>query len=78
MEIKTKYNLLEQVWFMWFTGDSKVHKGDIQDISIKVSAKLTGAQKEVFYTVKDFKTSIIKELPEYALFPTKEELLKSL
>ena len=68
MTIETKYNIGDEVWFMF---DGKPLKGKvvrIREYTIKV--------KVIF---KDGKEYIIsRDIKDFKLSPTKEELLKSL
>ena len=68
MKIETKYNIGDEVWFLF---DGKPLNGKIASINeyvIKVKVTFKDGKKYLFgRDIKDFK-----------LFPTKEELLKTL
>ena len=68
MKIETKYNIGDEVWFIF---DGKPLNGKIVKISeytIKIEVR--------FKDGKDYLFS--REIKGFELFPTKEELLKSL
>lgn len=68
MKIETKYNIGDEVWFIF---DGKPLNGKIVKISeytIKIKVR--------FKDGKDYLFS--REIKGFELFPTKEELLKSL
>lgn len=67
MKIETKYDIGQEVWFM---GYSEIFKDKI--CQIKVNIDCLGAI-HIYYDLWD---DVTKE--EQSLFPTKEELLKSL
>ena len=80
MDIKTEYNLGQSVFFM---SENRVCKGIIKRIHIECQDEVDivispmGKSVSVFYCVEtphftDFSVA------EYKLFPTKEDLLKSL
>ena len=67
MKIETKYNIGDEVWFMF---DGKPLNGKIAKISehtIKIRVRFKDSKDYLFGRERGFK-----------LFPTKEELLKSL
>ena len=75
MDIKTKYNIGDSVFFM---NDNRVWQGEIESFDIGFSQRSSGEKyitisycvKTMFFT--DFSVA------EYKLFSTKEDLLKSL
>ena len=80
MDIKTKYDIGQSVFYM---SENRVRKGIIKGINIKCQDEVDfvispmGKSVSVFYCVEtphftDFSVA------EYKLFPTKEDLLKSL
>ena len=73
MEIKTKFNLRQKVYFIW---GNKVQSLQIDSISVKAIA-LGGGEKEIeiSYQLNGLTTD---RFDESDLFATKEELLKSL
>lgn len=74
MTIKTKYNIGDEVWFMC---GNKALQSYIEDIRVKCEKENT---IRVFYWVKplNFREKANWLYHEQYLFPTKEELLKSL
>lgn len=68
MSIKTKYNIGDDVWFMF---DGKPLNGKVARIS-EYTIKIT----VVFKDGKEYLFS--RDIKGFKLFPTKEELLKSL
>ena len=68
MTIKTKYNIGDEVWFIF---DGKPLNGKIAKIS-----EYTIKIKVIFKDGKDYLFS--REIKGFNLFSTKEELLKSL
>ena len=81
MEIKTKYNIGDWVWFGYsvFGEEPSTHNGRIDAISIDV--KESNSDILIYYHIKEFEDGIGITLPEEEVFPifsTKEELLKSL
>ena len=68
MSIKTKYNIGDVVWFMF---DGKPLNGKVARIS-EYTIKIT----VVFKDGKEYLFS--RDIKGFNLFPTKEELLKSL
>jgi hypothetical protein len=80
MTIETKYNIGDEVWFM---ADNKAHRGIIFGFRfIKQCGYIKGGQPEVVSESLDYIVSIAlghtTHMEEFELFPTKEELLKSL
>lgn len=75
MEIKTKYNIGDEVWYI---SNNKVNSLKITRINVLTSLipKTIGYGCELNQCVDYCEGNIV--LPEYKLFPTKEELLKSL
>lgn len=71
MEIKTKYNIGDEVWI---SHKSRIHNGIVDFISIDVTKENT---MTVYYHI-DEANGISCTFEEQQLFPTKEELLKSL
>ena len=68
MKIKPKYSIGQEVWFFHFGYKP------FRDIITHMKIVATGNGKDVvIYRTKNFPV-----LAEYELFPTKEELLKSL
>lgn len=68
MKIETKYDIGQEVWFFYY---GKIFK----DIITHQMIIAIGNQRDyvVIYRTRNF-----NNLAEYELFPTKEELLKSL
>ena len=75
MEIKTKYNIGDGVWFMC---DNKTRRGEILGVKAEINIMPKGPAQYNSYSVRDSVTTGVCVFPEYDLFPTKEELLKSL
>lgn len=84
MIIRTKYNLGDEVWFRY--GD-KIKKGEV--IDLKATVVFLSPNPTITYSIRIKKEKggfwlnrdkTIKVLPLYEemLFPTKEELVKSL
>ena len=71
MEIKTKYDPGQSVFHM---DNNKVNESAIERISIEIRYKMDGITVKPFYRL--FSKNTWYE--ENELFPTKEELLKSL
>jgi len=67
MVVTTKYNIGDTVWFI---SNDKVSTLDITGFNITVDSGKTVIKYNLHYDVE--------ELEEELLFPTKEELLKSL
>lgn len=72
MEIKTKFDLWQEVFFLH---NNKVHSFQIDSISVKAIA-LGGGEKEIEISYK--LCGLTDSFNEKDLFATKEELLKSL
>lgn len=72
MEIKTKYDLWQEVFFLH---NNKVHSFQIDSISVKAIA-LGGGEEEIEISYK--LNGLSNSFYESDLFATKEELLKSL
>ena len=71
MTIETKYNIGDEVWFIW---ENMVQSAKIDSIcSITVDP-----EKSVIYQLDMTWNKAPLLFKEIALFPTKEELLKSL
>ncbi len=73
MEIKTKFNVGDEVWFI----KDKVVKGIISFISITYNGNLE-IKYDLFEHINLRIIERYKEIPEYKLYPTKEELINSL
>ena len=71
MDIKTKYEPGQSVFHM---DNNKVNERAIERISIEVRYKMEGITVRTFYRLFNINTFY----EENELFPTKEELLKSL
>ena len=71
MTIETKYNIGDEVWFMEY---NKPNKGSVVKIDIDIAR--AGDWYIEHYKIKSDKAQICKV--GQSLFPTKEELLKSL
>lgn len=72
MTIETKYNIGDEVWGI---PNGKSVRFTIERISVKVYAN---GHKSISYEYDDANDDRIYRLPEYMVFPTKEELIKSL
>lgn len=72
MEIKTKFNPRQKVYFIW---GNKVQSLQIDSISVKAIA-LGGGEEEISISYK--LCGLTDSFEEKNLFATKEELLKSL
>lgn len=72
MKIETKYNIGQEVWSI---SNGKPAKFTIERIFIRVH-KVGGIK--ICYEWDDANDDRMYRLPEYMVFPTKEELLKSL
>lgn len=93
MEIKTKYNIGDELWFI---NNTKAIKGHIHHIKIHIESKAevkSGNKRDLIKTGKRILSSLtigyhmatdssgayfVKPTPENELFITKEELIKSL
>ena len=80
MDFKTEYNLGQSVFFM---SENRVYKGIIKGINIKCQDEVDfvispmGENVSVSYCVETPHFTDVS-VAEYKLFPTKEDLLKSL
>ena len=72
MELKTKFNLWQKVYFMW---GNKVQSLQIDSISVKAIA-LGGEENEIEISYK--LNGLTNSFDESDLFAIKEEFLKSL
>lgn len=74
MEVKTKFNLGDEVWMM---ESNKAVSGSIKELTINI--RFNG-KNTIKYAIKVLWKSHIWDTTRYEeeLFPTKEELLKSL
>jgi hypothetical protein len=68
MNIQTKYSIGDTVWFM---GKNKIVSGVVAKIQLLI---FEGGQKEVYW----FGAAPVKFIDSSLLFPSKEELIKSL
>ena len=82
MKIETKYNIGQEVWYM---EDNHTELGEICGYNISYGegdyygSFMTGEPKSLItYYIKGSKSSVGCLCAEDKLFPTKEELLKSL
>ncbi len=71
MTIETKYNIGDEVWLIW---ENKVYVSFIEDVRVKRNNKNT----KIEYMVESMQKKDFGLKKESDLFPTKEELLKSL
>jgi hypothetical protein len=71
MTIETKYNIGDEVWFM---NENKVYVSFVEDVRVKRNSKNT----KIEYMVESMQKKDFGLKKEQDLFPTKEELLKSL
>lgn len=71
MTIETKYNIGDEVWFM---NENKVYVSFIEDVRVKRNNKNT----KIEYMVESMQKKDFGLKKEQDLFPTKEELIKSL
>jgi hypothetical protein len=71
MAIETRYNIGDEVWFM---NENKVYVSFIEDVRVKRNSKNT----KIEYMVESMQKKDFGLKKEQDLFPTKEELLKSL
>ena len=74
MEIKTKFNAGDKAYFM---GNNKVYQGIVKIININIYEGLEEVKFKVNY-VDSLQMKRDMWFNESELFPTKEELLKSL
>ena len=76
MTIKTKYNIGDEVWFM---NANKVSTMKVWDIDIQIRTSFDGQYVYGdYYRVYYYDFGSHNKVNESDLFPTKEELLKSL
>ena len=71
MKIETKYNIGDKVWLMW---NNKAVQSTVKEIFIEVKQKRISEE----YALEDRISEYHRALTSGELFPTKEELLKSL
>ena len=71
MTIETKYNIGDKVWFARFNKDIYL----FEVIGVRIT--IFGSEVHIEYELVE-EDGISCRFPEYLLFPTKEELLKSL
>ena len=71
MTIETKYNIGDEVWLM---NENKAYVSFIEDVRVKRNSKNT----KIEYMVESMQKKDFGLKKEQELFPTKEELLKSL
>jgi len=74
MEIKTKYNTGQEVWFL---ADNRIVKGDIINVSVTANSKET----DVKYSVSYFRTEsnlVTISVAEQNLFASRKELIEKL
>ena len=69
MEIKTKYNIGDEVWWL---DNNKVHQDYVKGIFFSMYGSTTD------YTLYYKLNQQLRDFDEEILFPSKEELLKSL
>ena len=77
MSIETKYHIGDEVWFMW---GNKAQKSQVYDVAytfICADFELEMPQCRIDYKVV-LASGVLIRMPESCIFPTKEELLKSL
>lgn len=72
MEIKTKYSIGDKVWFKH---NDLILEGEISSIAIK---KYNYISYRIVANVNQIGTYLTFNMEESKIFPTKEELLKSL
>ena len=77
MTIETKYNIGDEVWCIL---DNEVQHCEIIDIDITIAGKYCNAKDRFESVIKmvEYKVSYGHIVAEYKLYPTKEDLLKSL
>lgn len=81
MNIKTKYDIGQEVWFMW---DNKPTCQKIAAMEVYVGEKVLPSYYVEPYEINPIKVVNSDIIPynrrfhEFRIFPTKEELLKSL
>lgn len=71
MTIETKYSIGDEVWGEWYL---EIEKFKVKGISIIVE----GIKPSILYDLVSTQDYIEASMTEEYLFPTKEELLKSL
>ncbi|MEE1303843.1 MAG: hypothetical protein U0K68_01630 [Agathobacter sp.] len=76
MTIKTKYNIGDKVWLMWYNKPIQARIMKIKTNTIEVSKFCIRTFKET--TIEYIIEMDSAVMSEDRLFPTKEELLKSL
>lgn len=69
MEIKTKYNIGDYVWFGYsvFGEEPSTHNGRIDAISVEV--KESNSDILIYYHIKEFEDGMGITLPEKEVFP---------
>ena len=67
MTIETKYNIGDEVWWKSYPD---IRHGKVYDIWVE--------SKNISYAIRESNGAIVLYIAECNLFPTKEELLKSL
>jgi hypothetical protein len=72
MTIETKYNIGQEVWVEWFTTPTKMV------VEALLFVKDRGIEKIMYSVVNPDDRREFYDADEFELFPTKEELLKSL
>lgn len=76
MKIETKYDIGQEVWFRH---GGNPYKGIVKNISISAMSWKDGISVDFNYLViQKVNSPFSKYIDEGSLFPTKEELLKSL
>lgn len=78
MEIKTKYNIGDKVFFIQ---ENAVHQGFIKEIAVYVSNDGYSDIQREYYDIKSYEKAIDKEykkVNQSLIYKTKEEFLKSL
>lgn len=70
MTIETRYNIGDEVWML---REGRAQSAIVMAVGVIV---VSNGDKEIAYTVENKR--MIDEYGEKAIFPTKEELLKSL
>lgn len=75
MKIETKYNIGQKVWFMW---DNKATQREIIGVAVHIEGDLQAEEYEVEHLEGEDGVLYGLTLKLEDLFPTKEELIKSL
>ena len=78
MGIKTKYNIGDKVFFIQ---ENAVHQGFIKEIAVYVSNDGYSDIQREYYDIKSYEKAIDKEyknVNQFLIYKTKEELLNSL